>query len=230
MSQDNVIRWFDTWAKQGRADQLEADHLDVVAQVLERLHVAPGERVLDLGCGNGWATRKIAQMAAGVQAIGVDCSPEMIARAEALHSLTIRARYDLGSIEKLDFKDGSFSRVFSMEALYYCSDLDAALRESLRVLKPTGQADVVVDYFKENPASAAWAATMNLPLQWLGAEEWRSRFERAGFVNVRTERLFDRRCASDAREFQPDCCVPDHATHLALRAAGSLWIRGEKAP
>jgi hypothetical protein len=47
----------------------------------------------------------------------------MIARAEELHSLTIRARYEVGRFEALDFPDKKFDRVFSMEALYHAVDL-----------------------------------------------------------------------------------------------------------
>ena len=95
-----VVETFDRWAEEGRDAQLEKEHVDVATQVIAAMQLEPGERVLDLGCGNGWATRLIAKANAGVQAIGVDASPKMIARAEALHSLTIRARYELGTFEK----------------------------------------------------------------------------------------------------------------------------------
>jgi ubiquinone/menaquinone biosynthesis C-methylase UbiE len=227
MNTDKVIRTFDEWAQNGRADQLEEEHGDVVLQVLEKLVIGPGERVLDLGCGNGWATRILAKKNAGVQAVGVDASPQMIARAEALHSLAIRARYDLCSFERLPFKDASFTRVFSMEALYYASDLGRALAEAQRVLKPGGQADVVVDYFKESPRSKAWASTMGLDLHWLGEAEWRAGFERAGFTKVSTQRVKDRRGAGEPASFVPDCCVPDWGAKVALWEAGSLWIHAE---
>jgi ubiquinone/menaquinone biosynthesis C-methylase UbiE len=60
----------------------------------------------------------------------------MIARAEELHSFTIRARYELGTFEALDFPAAHFDRAFSMEALYFSPDADRALAELARVLKP----------------------------------------------------------------------------------------------
>src|SRR5262249_43077763 len=147
MSQQKVIDTFDRWADEGRDAELEREHVDVVTQVIAAMQLRPGERVLDLGCGNGWATRLLAHASPGVRAIGRDESPKMIERAEALHSLRIRARYEVGRFEELGFKDASFDRVFSMEALYYAADLGAAVRECFRVLKPGGSIEVLVDYY-----------------------------------------------------------------------------------
>ena len=63
----------------------------------------------------------------------------MIAKSEALHDLTSRARYERGRFEALEFSDGKFDRVFSMEALYYAVDLEQAITEIHRVLKPGGR-------------------------------------------------------------------------------------------
>ncbi len=226
MSQEKVVETFDRWAEEGRDAGMEDGHGDVVRQVVEKLAIGPGERVLDLGCGNGWATRLIAQTNAGVQAIGVDASPKMIARADELHSFTIRARYDLGSFENLDFKDGEFDRVFSMEALYYAGDLAQALAEAHRVLKSGGKADVMVDYYEESTASEPWAERMGLNLHRLDEAGWRAAFETAGFQGVTTERVIDSRGAGATED---DECSPDEESKRALRAAGTLWIHAEKA-
>jgi ubiquinone/menaquinone biosynthesis C-methylase UbiE len=219
---------FDKWAEEGRDAELEHEHGDVVRQVIADMALRPGERVLDLGCGNGWATRLIAQANAGVQAIGVDAAPKMIARAEALHSLTIRARYELGTFEALDFKAAHFDRVFSMEALYYATDLDRALAECFRVLKPGGSVETLVDYYAESPASEPWARVMGLALHRLSEPGWRAAFERAGFANVTTARVIDSRDPNAPGTFQADECEPTHAAREALREAGTLRIHAEK--
>lgn len=218
MSHDKVISTFDAWAASGRDLGMEAGHGNVVRQVVEQLDIVAGEKVLDLGCGNGWATRLLAQQNAGVQAIGVDASPKMIARAEELHSFTIRARYDLGRFEELEFKDGHFDRAFSMEALYYAIDLDAALAELFRVLRPGGRADILVDFYAESPATAVWPEQVGLSMQRLSEAEWRARFETAGFVETHTSRVIDTRARADAGP-------GEHAEH---RAAGTLWIVARK--
>ncbi|NOT29997.1 MAG: methyltransferase domain-containing protein [Planctomycetes bacterium] len=224
-----VVETFDRWAEEGRDAELEREHSDVARQVIAAMQLRPGERVLDLGCGNGWATRLIAQASPGVQAIGVDAAPKMIARAEALHSLTIRARYELGTFEKLDFKDGHFDRVFSMEALYYATDLAQAIRECFRVLKPGGSVETLVDYYAESTASEPWAGVMGLALQRLSESGWKRAFEQAGFVAVTTVRVIDSRGPGAAHDFRADECEPTHAAKRALHAAGTLRVRAEKA-
>lgn len=223
-----VVETFDRWAEEGRDAELENEHSDVVNQVIEAMQLRPGERVLDLGCGNGWATRLIAKANAGVQAIGVDASPKMIERAEALHSLTIRARYELGTFEQLDFKDNHFDRVFSMEALYYAADLGQAIRECFRVLKPGGSVETLVDYYSESEASEPWAKVMGLELHRLSESGWSEAFEKAGFATVKTVRVIDKRGPGSAHEFKSDECEPSFASKEALHKAGTLRVRAEK--
>jgi arsenite methyltransferase len=223
-----VASTFDAWASQGKAAGMQREHGDVVQQVLARIGIKPGERCLELGCGNGWATRLLAQSAPGASAIGVDVSPEMIARAEALHSNTIRARYELCAFEQLGFKDAFFDRAFSMEALYYAIDLDQALREVARVLKPGAPFDAAIDHYRESPRTQSWSKIVGLPLQWLGEAQWRAAFERAGFTELKTERVRDRRGPGTESEFRPSAHAPDWAAQLELHACGSLWISARK--
>ncbi len=217
MSHEIQARIFDQWACDGRDVGMEQEHGNVVAQVIAQLCIRPGEQILDLGCGNGWATRLLAKSAAGATAIGVDVSPKMVERAEALHSLTIRARYEIATFENLGFKDGKFDRVFSMEALYYAIDLDRALSETLRVLKPGGRADLIVDFFAESPSTAAWPSKTGLAMHYLSTAQWHSALERVGFVAVTTQRV---RESQSARPIDP--------AHAASKADGSLWLSARK--
>jgi arsenite methyltransferase len=219
-----VAATFDSWAESGRAAGMERGHSDVVVQVIERMEVRPGQRILDLGCGSGWSTRLLAQAAPGATAVGIDVSPAMIARAEAAHSNTIRARYDLGTFERLEFRDLSFDRAFSMEALYYAVDLDRALAEVARVLKPGGRIDFVLDFYRESPRTEQWTELVGLPMHYLAIDEWCARLARAGLAGARAERVIDRR--GPARG-SPD---PSGDPHLSeeLHRAGSLWLSANK--
>ncbi len=152
----------------------------------------------------------------------------MVARAEELHSLTIRARYDVGSFEELDFPDASFDRAFSMEAMYYAQDLERALSELSRVIKPGGTADVVVDYFADNPGTAVWGELLDVEMHYLGADAWREAFERAGFITVTTSRVVDRRGPGDPTAFEVSEWYPDWETKLSVHENGSLWIHAAK--
>jgi trans-aconitate methyltransferase len=100
--------------------------------VLEWLAPESGERILDLGCGDGQLTARIA--AAGVVVSGVDASPEMVAaaRARGVSSTVAQA-------ENLPFADAQFDAVFSNAVLHWVRGQDEMMTEVHRVLRPGGR-------------------------------------------------------------------------------------------
>jgi hypothetical protein len=62
----------------------------------------------------------------------------------------------------------------------------------------------------------------------LSEAEWRTTFERAGFTQVETQRVHDRRGPGEPAAFESDQCIADHEAKKALHAAGSLWIHARK--
>ena len=101
------------------------------AGVLEWLAPQPGERILDLGCGDGQLTAKIA--AAGANVVGVDAASAMI---EGAKSRGIDAR--VCNAEALPF-DHEFDAVFSNAAMHWVRNQDAMLAGVKRALKPGGR-------------------------------------------------------------------------------------------
>ena len=97
--------------------------------VLEWLAAHPGERILDLGCGDGQLSLRLAATGAIVQ--GVDASAQMAAAARARG-----VAVDEANAEALPYGDASFDAVFSNAALHWVRDQDAMLREVKRVLRP----------------------------------------------------------------------------------------------
>ncbi|HEY3910654.1 MAG TPA: methyltransferase domain-containing protein [Stellaceae bacterium] len=95
---------------------------------LELLAPMPGERILDLGCGDGVLTEKIA--AAGAAVVAVDAAPDMVAAARARG---LDARVVAG--QNLAF-DGEFDAVFSNAALHWMRPPEAVLTGVHRALKP----------------------------------------------------------------------------------------------
>lgn len=100
--------------------------------VLEWLNAQPGEYILDLGCGDGQLTQRIADT--GAQVLGVDASLEMItaARERGIEAEQAKA-------EMLPFGEGTFEAVFSNAALHWVRGQDAMLDHVYRVLKPGGR-------------------------------------------------------------------------------------------
>ena len=101
------------------------------AGVLEWLDPQLGERILDLGCGDGQLTAKIA--ASGAKVVGVDASQAMV---EAALSREIEAR--VCNAEELSFLS-EFDAVFSNAALHWVRNQDAMLAGVKRALKPGGR-------------------------------------------------------------------------------------------
>ena len=229
MSHERIATVFDEWAAAGRGEGMQKGHGDVVDQVIERLNIKAGFQILDLGCGIGWATRILAQKGPGVQAIGVDAAPAMVKKAEELSPLTIRARYEVGHFEKLDFNDGKFNMVFSMEALYYAPDLEQSISEIARVLKSGGHAEIVMDNYEGRATTKGWAGAIGLDMHHLSPDDWKSAFEGAGLVNVACEHVVDRRGAGEEADFNPNGTYPSYEMYKSYCDAGSLWVHAEKA-
>jgi len=99
--------------------------------VLEWLAPQPGERILDLGCGDGQLTARL--VTAGSEVVGVDSSESMIATAR---SRGIDAR--VCNAEALPFH-AEFDAVFSNAAMHWVRDQDAMLAGVRRALKPGGR-------------------------------------------------------------------------------------------
>jgi SAM-dependent methyltransferase len=101
------------------------------APVLALLDPKPGERILDLGCGDGVLTVKLVE--AGAEVVGVDASDTMIAVAKA-RGLDVH----VVDGQSLDF-EAEFDAVFSNAALHWMLDGEAVARGVFRALKPGGR-------------------------------------------------------------------------------------------
>ena len=99
--------------------------------VLDLLNPQPDERILDLGCGDGVLTEKIA--AIGARVIGIDSSPDQVAAARAKG---LDARHASG--ESITFVE-EFDAVFSNAALHWILNPDAVIAGVWRALEPAGR-------------------------------------------------------------------------------------------
>lgn len=214
---------FNEWARAGRGESMEQGHRPVGEQAIARLSIPPHARVLDVGCGSGWATRLLAERAKHGAVVGIDISDEMIRIAREASAAFSNIEFRLASAEKLPFESLEFSHAFSMESLYYYADVLAALREIHRVLNRGGLFVAVIDLYQENRPSHQWIEKLKVPVHLLSIPQYRSLFAQAGFMNVRDKRLHD------------PAPIPDNygggsfktrEDYLEYRESGSLMLRG----
>ena len=104
---------------------------DLGAPVVDLLSPRPGERVLDLGCGDGALTESLVE--SGCQVVAVDGSTEQVAAARA-RGLDAR----LEQAEQLSFSS-EFDAVFSNAVLHWVKDQESVLRGVWQALKPGGR-------------------------------------------------------------------------------------------
>ncbi|HUG54074.1 MAG TPA: methyltransferase domain-containing protein [Vicinamibacteria bacterium] len=181
-------RWDpETYARHGRFVSL------LGAGVVELLAPRRGERVLDLGCGDGALTETLA--AAGCQVVAVDASEEQVraARRRGLDARVARG-------EDLPFV-AEFDAVFSNAALHWMRDADAVVASVARALRPGGRfvaemggagnvaaiRSALVEALRRRGQEGDALDTLFLPT----ADEYRRRLEGSGF-EVASIVLFDR--------------------------------------
>jgi ubiquinone/menaquinone biosynthesis C-methylase UbiE len=214
---------FNDWAKAGRGEGMERGHRPVGEQAIELMAIKPDARVLDVGCGSGWACRLMAAKASAGKVVGIDISDEMVRLAADSSTTFANVEFQVASAEKLPFADGEFSDAFSMESLYYYADILTALKEIRRVVAPGGQFVTVVDLYQENLPSHQWVEQLKVPVQLLSIAEYQSLFERAGFVEVSDRRLID---PTPIPVEYSGGSFKTREELVAYREAGSLLVRG----
>jgi arsenite methyltransferase len=138
-----------------------------VANPFSRGRLQPGEDVLDLGCGAGTDSLVAAQMVApGGRVVGLDMTPEMLAKARAAAAeLGVdNVEFVEGEAERLPFADGSFDVVISNGVIDLIPDKDAVFPELFRVLRPGGRIQVA-DVTIQTPVSEEGRRKIDL---WTG--------------------------------------------------------------
>src|SRR5213592_1615948 len=117
-----VQQEFNQWAQAGRGDEMEDHHSDITEQTIALMDLQPGDRILDLGCGTGWASRRLARIATSGEVVGIDVADEMLRRAGHASAGIRNVRYLWGSAENIPAEDNHFTKVLSVESFYYYAD------------------------------------------------------------------------------------------------------------
>jgi ubiquinone/menaquinone biosynthesis C-methylase UbiE len=121
-------------------------------RIVRFLGPRPGDRLLEVGCGRGFLTRRVRELCPAT--VGVDLAPQAIAHAvvEGLQVMDATA---------LEFDDARFDKVYSFHAIEHIPQADRALAEIRRVLVPGGRALLV---YPAEPIRGLYA----IPGAWQG--------------------------------------------------------------
>ena len=111
---------------------------------LNKLDLADDSKVLDVGCGTGWASRMVAKMVTNGEVVGVDFVEDMIAGAKLRVSRDSsydynNLRFEVADVTAIPYPDDYFDCLICVESFSWYPNPAAALREMKRVLKPEGK-------------------------------------------------------------------------------------------
>jgi demethylmenaquinone methyltransferase / 2-methoxy-6-polyprenyl-1,4-benzoquinol methylase len=196
--------------------------------MVSRVRAAPRDRVLDVATGTGLVAARLVR-AYGCSVVGLDQSPEMLARAEdridADRTLGERVELVRGEAESLPFTDGEFDHLTFTYLLRYVDDPAATLRELARVVKPGGRIVSLEFMLPPNPlARGLWRLYTRAfmpPLARLASREW---YEAMRFLGPSISDLYRRLPLSEQLDLWRGAGINRvEATVMSLGGGVVIW-------
>jgi ubiquinone/menaquinone biosynthesis C-methylase UbiE len=138
--------WADIYQRMGVKEFVHQERLRLMLELVDGIGLPAGARVLDAGCGAGFAAVALAKRSYLVEAM--DAAQAMV---DSTSRRAMKAGFDgqvttsLGSVDSIPFADETFSLVVVMGVLPWLPSIEKPLRELRRVLAPTGHLIVSVD-------------------------------------------------------------------------------------
>jgi len=124
--------------------------------LLDAVQIHAFERLLFVGCGDGWIAEEAWRRGVRVYVCGLDASPDLIAHATELRGLPGKLEFQTWDERQLPFPNGSFDRVFGIFTLRRALDAATLLDEMRRVLAPGGEL-CLLEHDGSSPAGGAAA-------------------------------------------------------------------------
>lgn len=200
---------YDTWDPERYvAHSLHQEKL--AGEIISRISLKKGARVLDIGCGDGKAAARIATDFPSVRVTGVDHSAEMIAYAGSAHQLP-NLEFIVVNAQHLSFKE-QFDFILSISCLHWISDHVLLLEGISNALRPGGRtflqfmgddesAPIMrgMKKFFEDRRLIEYDSTISFPFHFFSAEKYRTFVESSGLKMLRVE-LVQKEITYDSRD------------------------------
>ncbi len=142
--------------------------------------------ILDLGCGGGGNLERWLECYPDAHVSGIDHSPVSVSIASGWNEKAIsqdRCEVILSGVNKLPFRNDSFDAISSFESIYFWKNMDKALAEAYRVLKPGGVLLLAVTHDKESKCCSLTKKIHGARLY--DEAELKAYLENAGFLKFR---------------------------------------------
>lgn len=182
---------FDAWATDGRDKGMEERHWHTAKHALARMPVEPGDTVVDLGTGSGYALRALHETDGIGAGVGLDASPEMLQNARS-YTENQPIGFLRGDFDRLPFATNSVDHIWTMEAFYYAPDPEHTLEEIRRILRPGGTFYCAVNYFAESEHTHHWQEMIDIDMTLWDRQQYREAFRSAGLAVAEQDTIPDR--------------------------------------
>ena len=141
---DEATHWAEMYERDGIKEAIHQERLRAALAMVDELALPPQSRVLDAGCGAGYATVALASRGLAVDALDpVEAMVRATRRRAADSGAQVAAQ--IGDVHALPFPDERFALVVALGVLPWLPALDKPLNEMARVLRPGGHLIVTVD-------------------------------------------------------------------------------------
>ena len=157
---------------------------------VEQFSLAPESKVLDVGCGTGFAVVYLVAALGVAKGCGIDIAPAMIDKAGqgVPNQLNDRIEFRVASAEEIPYPDQSFDHVLCTNSFHHYPNPLKALDEMRRVLRPGGELVIFENAPDNSPYTWAWDHYLRLRdkghVRYYRSEELGQLIERAGFDRV----------------------------------------------
>ena len=185
-------RWFDRRASAYEGGVTARWRDPVQNGAFEALALTATDRLLDVGCGTGAATRAASVVAA--YAVGIDLSSEMLREAAQRTDGFENVAFIRADAEALPFADASFTAAICTNSFHHYPDPARAIREIVRVLAPGGRlvvGDPCADVWTVRAADHFLRRFEPGHVRLYGSTQMAAFLYRGGLTDVRVRRLFD---------------------------------------